>query len=72
MNPKSNPFLYSAVLITAGASLGAANHAKGQTVYEWNGPTNSSWATSTNWTASPGVGVTGSNFNARLNVYNGS
>ena len=53
-----------ALLLTV-APLGA------QTVYQWNGTTNSTWTTATNWTGST-VGVTGSSSNSRLNVYNGA
>jgi autotransporter-associated beta strand protein len=61
-----------ALLVTALASLGVANHSKGQTVYQWNGTTNSSWGTSANWTTPPGVGATASSTDSRLNVYNGA
>ena len=46
MKPKANLFLPSA-LLAAIASLGAANHAQAQTIYQWNGtPTASSvWTT---------------------------
>jgi autotransporter-associated beta strand protein len=45
--------------------------ASAQTVYTWNGATNTTWATSTNWNGGT-VGVTGNTFNARINVYNGA
>ena len=45
--------------------------ASAQTTYQWNGTTNTTWATSTNWNGGT-VGVTGNTFNARINVYNGA
>lgn len=72
MNARFHLRSHPALLVTALASLGVANHAKGQTVYQWNGTTDSSWGTSANWTTPPGVGATASSTDSRLNVYNGA
>jgi autotransporter-associated beta strand protein len=67
MKSKVPTLLYTAML---SVSL-FTQMASAQTTYQWNGATNTSWATSTNWNSAT-VGVTGNTFNARLNVYNGA
>lgn len=54
-------------------SLLAAGSAMAQTTYQWNGTTNTSWQTSSNWLASPGQpAFNTTTANARLNVNNGA
>lgn len=72
MKPKTNPLIFTSLLAVTTLIacfqqvFGAIN------TYQWNGTTNSSWSTGTNWSASPGVGVTGGSSDSRLNVYNGA
>jgi len=55
------------------ALAGATHHAAAAVnTYQWNGTTDTAWATATNWTTPPGVGVTASSSDSRLNVYNGT
>lgn len=52
---------------------GTARHAVAAVnTYQWNGTTDTSWATATNWTTPPGVGATASSSDSRLSVYNGT
>lgn len=53
--------------------LASAGSVMAQTTYQWNGTTNTSWQTSSNWQASPGQpAFNTTTANARLNVNNGA
>jgi fibronectin-binding autotransporter adhesin len=80
MKPKSNPFLRSIALTSSILiSLAQGAFAGG---YQWNGTTNSTWSTASNWVTvsgtyfaqaiTAGVGPTGATFAHRLNVLNGA
>ncbi len=53
--------------------IAGSNVAVSAATYQWNGTTNTSWQTASNWSASPGAPVSGGTTTEtdRLNVYNG-
>ena len=70
MKRQAKPFNRSIEIAIVALSLVAASDATAQSIYQWNGVTNSNWPAGTNWQGGS-VGTTGGSFNARLNVYNG-